>query len=431
MRGALRFGAVCSFAAAASAQPDPGTYLNRDDFSSEALYATGAVTVGARAVGLGGAYTSIADDVAGLDFNPAGLAQIRRIEFGIGMRHHRDTSTHGMFGAESRETTTATGLDYVGFAYPFPTYRGSLVVGAVVQRVRDNQLESARADQRRGPGFQFDDRFLRRQDGGVWRLAGGVGVDVLPELSLGGSVAYWHGSLQDDQFRELDETVTGQPPLVARDRLRTDSNVDGFGFDLGLLGYVGAGGRLGLRISSPVWLDIQGDGELSLDDLNDGQPPNVQALVIDQRPRLPWSVTAGGSWVFGAALVAADLGYTAWDELDLDDRFGDTPPLADSDYSGHVSVRAGAELALPSWPLRGRAGYAFEPVVYELLLGNPARLTRDRHTWSVGAGVLLADVFALDVGASFARFERSDRDFAAVFESRHERRVVLTAAYRY
>lgn len=417
--------------ASAGAQPDPGTYFNRDDFSSEALYATGTVATGARALGLAGAYAAVADDIAALEYNPAGLAQIRRVELALGMRHHRDVATFAMFDSERRQTTATTGLDHIGVAYPVPTYRGSLVFGAMAHRVRNNDLESVRVDQRRDTDFAFDDRFLREQEGGLWRFAGGAGVDVLPELSLGAGLAYWHGSLRDDQFRELDETIVGQTPLHARDRLRTDASVDGFGFDLGLLGYVGRGGRVGLRLASPVWLDISGDGELSLDDLDDGMPASVEPLVIDQNPRLPWSVTAAASWVFGPALVAADVAYSAWDELDLDDTTSDTPPLVDSDYDAGVSLRTGAELAVPGWPLRVRGGYAWEPVAYELLLGNPARLSRDRHVVSVGGGVLVAETFALDFGASFARFERTDRAFAAVSEELEEKRFVLTAAYRY
>jgi hypothetical protein len=306
-----------------------------------------------------------------------------------------------------------------------------LVLAATAERARNNNLESARLDRRSDTDFTFDDRFLRRQEGGLWRYAGGLAVDVLPELSLGFGIAYWHGTLRDDQLRELDEDVSGDPPLRARDRLRTETTADGFSFDLGLLGYVGRNGRIGLHVTSPVWLDLSGDGELSLDDLDDGLPPSVELLFIDQEPRLPWSARVATSWFFGPALAALDVGYTAWDEIDLDDRIGDAPPVVDAEYTGRMSLRTGIEVALPALPIRVRGGYAFEPVAYDLLLGNPARCTQDRHQLSAGAGVLIADRFALDLGASFARFERADRDFAAVAETRHERRVVLTGAYRY
>jgi len=432
MRHALAIAFIACAASRAAAQaPDPADYVNRDDFSSEALFATGIVTNGARATGLGGAYTAVADDISALVYNPAGLAQVRRIEVALGMRHQRDTATFDMFGAAARATTAATGLDEVGFAFPVPTYRGSLVLGGAITRARSNDLESARVDRRSGSGFVFDDEFLRQQSGGLWRFAGGLGVDLLPELSLGGGIAYWHGSLEDDQFRRLDEQVSGRPRLRAVDRLRTDATVDGFGFDLGLMGYVGGGGRIGLALRSPVWLDISGDGELSLDDLDDGQPPEVQFLLIDQKPRLPWSVSAGASWSFGPALVAADLGYTAWDELDLDDAAAGDPPRVDTDYDAGVAVHTGIEVAPTSLPLRLRGGYSFQPLEYELLLGNPAHVERDRHVVTAGAGVLVAGVFALDVGAAFTRFERTDRDFAAVSEEHEDRRVVLTAAYRY
>ena len=428
---AIVFACACACAVVASAQPDPATYFNRDDFSSEALYATGETVTGARALGLAGAFAAIADDVSALHYNPAGLAQIRGVELALGMRHERDRAEFDMFASRARENTAATGLDYIAFAFPVPTYRGSLVLAAGAERARNNNLESARVDRRSDTDFAFDDRFLRRQEGGVWRYAGGLAVDVLPELSLGFGIAYWHGTLRDDQLREIDEVIAGDPPFRARDRLRSETTVDGFGFDIGLLSYIGRNGRVGLRIASPVWLDLSGDGELSLDDLDDGQPASVDLLIIEQEPRLPWSATLAGSWFFGPALAALDLGYTAWDEVDLDDRIGDAPPVVESEYTSRLSLRTGLEVALPGIPVRVRGGYAFEPVAYDLLLGNPSRLTQDRHVVSAGAGVLVAERFALDLGASFADYERADRDFAAVSETRKERRVVLTGAYRY
>jgi hypothetical protein len=39
--------------------------------------------VGARAMGMGGAYTAVSDDAAAIYYNPAGLAQMRRIEWNL------------------------------------------------------------------------------------------------------------------------------------------------------------------------------------------------------------------------------------------------------------------------------------------------------------------------------------------------------------
>lgn len=69
--------------------------------------------VGARALGLGSAYTAVSDDVTALHWNPAGLSQMTKRELG---------AMHAEVFAESR-------YDFFGYAHP--TNKGTLGVGAV------------------------------------------------------------------------------------------------------------------------------------------------------------------------------------------------------------------------------------------------------------------------------------------------------------
>jgi hypothetical protein len=408
------------------------TYKNPVDFTEEALFATGVVRIGPRAAGMGGAFTAVADDATALDHNPAGLAQLVHVEVALGLRHDRERSTHGFFGNRARGEAVWTGLDHLVAAYPFPTYRGSLVVAFGMHRARTNELESVRVDRLSITGVRIEDSFRRDQEGGLWRFVGGFGVDVLRSLSFGANVAYWHGTLRDDLFRDVDEThPTEQYDFT--DRQVTEATVNGVGLDFGLLGYAGRGGRIGFVVRTPVWLDIEGDGSYTLDDRLPGNPDASTLLLVDQQPRLPWSVALGGSWTAGPALLTAETRYTGWDELDLDEPpvEGTGLPAAPSDYTARLGARAGCELAWKNMPVRLRGGWAYEPVAYDLLLGRPARISRHRHTLAVGAGVLLEQLFTLDVSAEFARWTRVDRDVPDVYEERRERRVVLAGAYRY
>lgn len=69
------------------------------------------IGVGARALGMGGAYTALADDVNSLYWNPAGLAKLKKREF---------TASH----AEMFESTR---LDFLAYAHP--TSQGTLSAG--------------------------------------------------------------------------------------------------------------------------------------------------------------------------------------------------------------------------------------------------------------------------------------------------------------
>jgi long-subunit fatty acid transport protein len=429
-------GLVVAFVARnAGAQTDPSQYFNPEDFSSERLYATNEFGVGSRALGLAGAYQAVSDDATALYYNPAGLAQLRRMELAFGLVHQRDTDTHGMFGVADHPKTIRTSLDHLAFAYPFPTYRGSLVTGLGLYRVRSNDLVTARRDRRSRAGaqpFQFDDQFLREQKGGLYRLTGGAAVDVLQSLSLGASLSYWRGGLDDDQYRSIVE-ARPDTSFDYTDRLVTSSTLNGFGFDVGLMGYWGDVGRFGLTIHSPVWMHIEGDGRLTHVERSNGNPI-TQSVFIDEKPKLPWSTGMGASVTLRNVLVSGELRYTPWEEIDLD--LLETDPGAplpgqDTHYGSKVGVRGGVEVLLPHLPLRLRGGYAYDPLSYDLLLGNPSEITRELRAITFGAGFLVADSFALDFAGVMGSFRREDAQFPQVFEKQTERHAYLSGAYRF
>ena len=100
--------------------------------------------VGAKALGLGGAYTGIADDYTALYYNPAGLGQIQNSQFfgSLGNLSSNDQITH--LGINYSESSSYTKLNSLGLVIPVPTSRGSLVFAAGYHNVRqfDNSLVS-------------------------------------------------------------------------------------------------------------------------------------------------------------------------------------------------------------------------------------------------------------------------------------------------
>jgi hypothetical protein len=405
--------------------PDPQTYRNADDFSSEALYATFEVEAGARATGLGGNFVAVADDASALAFNPAGLAQLVRLETSLGLATQKVESTHGMFGVEAAADASYSNIDHVALAYPFPTYRGSFVVGGGVFRSRSNELDTARRDRRTGATNYHDD-FDRSQGGGLWRWTAGLGVDVVRDVSFGFSMSYWEGDLRDDQLRTIDES--GTLNFQYQDRLVTESDVDGFNFDLGLLAIAGRNARIGVTIRSPVWLEIEGVGEYVH---TDASGSSREAVFISDEPRLPWTMAAGLSYGLGGILLTGEARYTAWDEIDGVPQSLGSVPGADPDYDSKWGGGAGVEVVLPRVPLRVRGGWSLDPEAYRLHLGNPAVEVGRTERWSVGGGLLLANSFALDAAFVYSEFERADAAFSGVFERREDRRVHVTGAYRF
>ncbi|HDL19252.1 MAG TPA: hypothetical protein ENH29_09370, partial [Bacteroidetes bacterium] len=70
--------------------------------------------VGIRALGMGGAFTGIADDYSASYWNPAGLGQMRRMELTAGFNSLAYKSNTTYYGNLSGSSRNYTGLNSVG-----------------------------------------------------------------------------------------------------------------------------------------------------------------------------------------------------------------------------------------------------------------------------------------------------------------------------
>lgn len=83
----------------------------------------------ARSMGMGNAYSAISDDFAASLFNPAGLAQMSRMEIAGGFDLNSMKNNSLFFGNKTDYSSTATNLNQFGFAIPLPVYQGSFAIG--------------------------------------------------------------------------------------------------------------------------------------------------------------------------------------------------------------------------------------------------------------------------------------------------------------
>ena len=96
---------------------------------------------GARPASLGGAYTAVSDDAFALIYNPAGLTQIKKKELSFGIHYAAKDLTTNYMGYNSLIPNSSTGIGHLTTVYPYPTYRGSLVLGFGIFRVANSNLE--------------------------------------------------------------------------------------------------------------------------------------------------------------------------------------------------------------------------------------------------------------------------------------------------
>ncbi|MBI3766020.1 MAG: hypothetical protein HY277_05905 [Ignavibacteriales bacterium] len=112
--------------------------IGYSQYSEDALrLSMPGVSVGARALGLGMAYTGIANDFSAVYWNPAGLGQMRLNEISFGLSHLSTTDMSGFYGNQQSFTNSATNVNSFGMVYPFPTTRGSLVIAIGYGRQAD------------------------------------------------------------------------------------------------------------------------------------------------------------------------------------------------------------------------------------------------------------------------------------------------------
>ncbi|MCK5076294.1 MAG: hypothetical protein KAR38_07955, partial [Calditrichia bacterium] len=88
----------------------------------------GELGVGIRAIGMGGAYTALANDYSALYWNPAGLASVKQSQFVGELSHQVFNNQATFYNNTTDETWRFTRLRSLGFAIPLETTRGSAVL---------------------------------------------------------------------------------------------------------------------------------------------------------------------------------------------------------------------------------------------------------------------------------------------------------------
>ena len=416
------------------------------------LQETDVFGMGARAMGMGMAYTAVSEDVSALAFNPAGLAQIRRIELSGGLANN-DLDREMTHFTSRTQNLASTRLDHLAFAYPVPTYRGSLVLAVGFHRMADLDVDSFKEGflvpiGENSPGLYELDQFTRQGAMNAWTAA--AALDLSPNLSVGASVSYLSGNSREDlttanyrATRDGDKIVLdlGNPDnpddRLFREQTHRTANLDGYTGSVGILGYPGGGFRVAAVLDLPSQLTYDG---VSHSTLEDWEKIDEFEDVFTDDITLPLSVRGGVSWGGQGLLVSGGLRWTDYSQIDYEGKIlAPAPPgeegvsfQREPAYRSVVAVNLGAEYQVPGVPLRVRAGFFTEPLPYRLIAADTdfefvpddndpnttddtsaiyrdypvADIVSDRKYWTVGAGVLIQDALSLDAAVVVGSWER-------------------------
>jgi long-subunit fatty acid transport protein len=397
------------------------------------------VGIGARALGMGGAYVAAADDYTAVYWNPAGLALIRKMEVNLALSHtrHRDEASAAGITVEDRMSQTR--LNAAGLVVPVPTYRGSLVFAFGYHRPKtfDNSFSfkwfnPTPNDRVTQHWNEFEEGYLD-----VWSVGGAI--DLSPNLSVGGALNVWGGK-NDYQWalREFDtENLYTFRQGIDEDNITT--SVKASELKAGALFRLGDLIRLGATVTLPRTYTFSEDWSTSSKtDFDDGSSDlQGNSGSYEYKLNFPFVFSAGACLRLLNLTASGELEFTDWSQV----KYSSDPPVAEytrteanlfihENYRATTSAKVGAEFTLPATGIQLRGGLALVP--------SPLRNVSseyDRKYFSLGLGVLLDKQLKLDLswtrGMWTQTTPRLTEDVVDLSEKVHRDLFLATVAFRF
>lgn len=452
-------------------------------FPEDALrFSTSGLGTGARALGMGNAYTGVASDFSALFWNPAGLAQIQHGEFSFGLSHlnFKDNST--FFNANESYTNNATKLNSLGLVFPLPVRRGSAVLAfgynrqsdfttgvsfqgfnpnsSIIQTfARDGefypsdlsgnlayQLYLADIDTNTG---RFISPIMNRvtqigrvlEGGGLNNWSIGGAIDIGRNVSVGLALTYISGTYTYERtFTEQDNNGIYTALPYDFDQLTLEDNVEsdlsGVNAKFGFMYRVPERFRFGVSIKTPTTFRVKetfntiarsyfDNGDVLPTDGPFETPGSGEYDVVT-----PWVFSVGTSFIIRDLVLSGDIEYTDWTQLQFENANSDLIALnkdIKEIFRGTANLRAGVEYDLQDVRLRG--GFIYNTSPYQ---NDPSSF--DQKYITAGLGVPLGGSTMLDI--AYARgwwetfrtnYDRSSR----VNEKVTANNFLMTFSYRF
>jgi long-subunit fatty acid transport protein len=444
---------------------------------------TSGFGVGARAMGMGNAYTGIASDYSALYYNPAGLAQLTRGEFSFGLSYLNTNDRSTFFGNQETYSNNATNLNMLGFVYPVPVRRGNLVFAlgfdrqtnftsglsfsgfnpssSIIQTyapdgqgvngspVGNPAWELFLADTSHGLFVSpIHNRVTQlgqvTESGGLNNWSVGGAIDVARDVSLGVTLTYVAGSYRYDQtYTEQDKAHLYLAPFDFKDFTidkYIESDISGVNAKFGLMYRVPERLRFGLSVKTPTAFNVRENfgtsARTSFHSTIDGNS-TYGPLNTDENTEYdvttPWVFGAGASVIIRDLVISGDVEYTDWTQLEFSKANQDVMRQNKGFktlFRATANLRAGAEYEIPRAGIRLRGGFTYNPSPYTRYTTS----SYDQKIITGGVGFLLGTSTMLDLGYAHGWW-LIDRvnydDTSRVGERMTTNTFLLTLSYRY
>lgn len=381
---------------------------------------------GTRALAMGGAYTALANDYAGIYWNPAGLGSIDKTAIHAELSHLQFSNDALYMGNLISNNQGFTKLKSLGFVMPLPTSQGSFAIAGGFNRVLDyddHLYFEGFGDVSNDIGFEieddngdiyfypFDQGVYRqeevRSEGSLrqWSLGGALALS--PNFTIGLTTSLVHGKEEYNfgfsQFDD-DELYYEYPGDFDEYTVNQYLLSDYYALNLKLGGMVDLNNmlRVGGVITFPSTYYVEETHSFS-DNLyfDDGtDDPTEDSGNWDYRVKTPFIFDAGIAFTNKLITLSASARYRDWSqtrfevsEYELDDQdyrsiISENNYLA-RDYDQVLEYRLGGEVTLPGLNTKLRAGYTLIP-------SSLRDSNADRITYSAGISFKIDNNVSLD-----------------------------------
>jgi long-subunit fatty acid transport protein len=440
--------------------------------------------VGARSIGMGMAYTGVANDFSAAYYNPAGLAQLRMNEVSVGLQNVSFGNTGSFFGNDQSLTNSGTNLNSLGLVYAVPTQKGSLVLaigfnrqsdfttglsfagfnpnssivqafapdGGLTQNPSGNmayELYLANADSLGPNTYRWDSKITDNvtqsgkvlESGGLNHISFSGAVETARNLYLGatlnvitGSYDYQRNYYEDDLRNFYTTTPFDFKSLSLLETVESD--LSGVNLNLGFLYKFSENSRVGISVKTPSWISV--DEVFSQTGTSDFDNNDHFTFVAADREHNQYDVTtpfvfsAGLSYGIRMVMLTADLDYTDWTQMEF--RNANANLLTyntqiKEEFQPTADVHIGAEVEAVPGTLQLRGGFAYLRSPYQ---NDPANF--DKKYITAGAGFLVADAIAIDLAFAHGFWKNFRVNYDAtsrVDEDITTNNLIGTVSYRF
>ena len=388
--------------------------------------------VGARAMGMGGAFIGVADDFTAIHWNPAGLAQIKHAELVGGLSHTILDINTSFYGTEQEERESTTRPNSLGLVWPVRVGRGERLAFAFgVNRIQgfDERISVRGFDESDDPTFgQLDIDERRSNTGNIYAWSFGGAGHISRNITLGASFDFWDGN----HFQELD--------VLATDTTNVDTEIYDFNFydtterdywgfsgKIGMLAKLSKHVKIGAAVTVPMLLEVDEnwtqDTVIKLDD--GSEEFDSDDGYINYSIQRPFEFGGGIAVNYEQLLLAADLQYADWTQTEYSEPPAQDVSNADFDdyYEDTLQLRFGGEFSIPAIDSKVRAGYWYNPIAF-----FAEDVTDNRDFFTFGVGTLVDDVLELNLAYLLGLWEKSTDTGEQKYTS-HQ--IFFSMAYRY